>query len=80
MMSTTDKFYLEQAFQLFQVTVAASHEISLMTYSFLHEEDLDYAINAPVAPTTETEVHARYESRKRRLHTRCKGLLFLVRA
>lgn len=51
MMSTLDKFYLEQAFQLFQVAVAASHEISLMTYSFLHEEDPDYAINAPVAPT-----------------------------
>ena len=51
MMSNLDKIYLEQAFQLFQVIVAAFHEISLMTYSFLHEEDPDYAINAPVAPT-----------------------------
>lgn len=75
MMSTLDKFYLEQAFQLFQVAVAASHEISLMTFSFLHEEDPDYAINAPVAPITKTEVHARYESTKRRLNSRCMGLL-----
>ena len=41
MMSNRDKIYLEQAF----------HEISLMTYSFLHEEDPDYAIDAPVTPT-----------------------------
>ena len=75
MMSTPDKCYLEQAFQLLQVAVAASHEVSLMTYSFLHEEDPDYAINAPVAPTTKTEVHARYVSTKRRLNSRCKGLL-----
>ena len=46
-----------------------------MTSSFLHEEAPDYAINAPVAPISETEVHARYESRKRRLNSRCKGLL-----
>ena len=31
MMSTLDKCYLKQAFQLFQVAVAASYEISLMT-------------------------------------------------
>ena len=46
-----------------------------MTYSFLHEEDPDYAISAPVAPTTETEFHTEYESRKRRLNSRCKRLL-----
>ena len=33
------------------MTVPALHEISLVPYCFLHEEEADYAINAPVAPT-----------------------------
>ena len=46
-----------------------------MTYSFLNEEDPDYAIKAQVTPLTETYLNARCKSAERWLNSRCKGLL-----
>ena len=46
MMSTLDKFYLKKAFYLFKVAVTVSPKPSLLTYSFLNEEDPNYAIKA----------------------------------
>ena len=46
MMTTLAKFYLKQACYLFKVAITVSPKPSLMTYSFLNEEDPDYAIKA----------------------------------
>lgn len=73
--STLDKFYLKQACYLFKLAMTASPKPSLMTYSFLNEEDPDYAIKAQVTPLTKTYLHARCKSAERRLNSRCKGLL-----
>ena len=75
MMSTLDSFYLEQAAQLFQVALHTDQVASLLTYSFLHEEDLDYAIKLKVEPLKTAKVCDRAISMERRLNSRCKGLL-----
>ena len=75
MMSTLDSFYLEQVAQLFQVALHTDLAASLLTYSFLHEEDLDYAIKLKVEPLKTAEVCDRFISMERRLNSRCKGLL-----
>ena len=75
MMSTLDKSYLNQACYLFKMAKTASSKPSLMTCSFLNEEDPDYAIKALVTPLTEMDLHARCKSAERRLNSRCKGQL-----
>ena len=75
MMSTLDSFYLEQAAQLFQVALHTDQAASLLTYSFLHEEDPDYAIKLKVEPLKTAEVCDRFVSMERCLNSRCKGLL-----
>ena len=75
MMSTLDSSYLEQAAQLFQVALHTDQAASLLTYSFLHEEDSDYAIKLKVEPLKTAEVCDRFISMERRLNSRCKGLL-----
>ena len=46
MMSSLDKFYLNQACYLLKMAITASPKPSLMTYSFLKEKNPDYAIKA----------------------------------
>ncbi|MCJ1384759.1 hypothetical protein MMC17_007877 [Xylographa soralifera] len=75
MMGTLDPFYLEQAGQLFRVPMHARDSLSLMAYSFVHEQNPNYAIQAPIRPLSSAEMEERSTSTKRRLNSRCKGLL-----
>lgn len=70
-----EPFYLEQATQLFEVALKAHKPLSLLSYSFLHEDDPDFAIEAKVKPWTQTQIDHRLATAKRRLNSRCKGLL-----
>lgn len=55
-MGTLHKFYFEQADQLFQTALKAKEHIpSLMTYSFAHGEELDWATLASVEVISEPE-------------------------
>ena len=72
--NSLDPMYLEQATQLFQVALKAHKPLSLLTYSFLHE-DSEYALKAKVGAWPQAEVDHRLTTIKRRINSRCKGLL-----
>ncbi|KAL2054728.1 hypothetical protein ABVK25_005032 [Lepraria finkii] len=65
MISTLDSFYLEQAAQLFQVALHTDQAATLLTDSFLHEENPDYAIKLKVEPLKTAEVCNRFISMER---------------
>ena len=67
--------YLEQATQLFEVTLSAHEPLSLLTYSFVHEDNPDFAINAKVEAFSQAHLDYRLTQTRRRLNSRCKGLL-----
>lgn len=76
MMGTLDSFYLKQAYQLFEIAIVSRDPaLPLMTYSFVHEDDPEYALNVQVRGLSPVECSSRFESMKRRLNSRCKGLL-----
>jgi len=75
MLGTLEPFYFAQALQLFQVALNAQRQLDLLTYSYMLEDDPDYALNVETKPLTKREVSERYESMRRRLNSRCKGLL-----
>lgn len=75
MLDSLDPFYLEHASQLFQLVRAAYRPLSLLGMSFADEEDVMYAIEAEVKPLTDEEKLLRCEETRRRLNSRCKGLL-----
>lgn len=75
MLGTLEPFYLAQALQLFQVALNAPRQLSLLTYSYMLEDDPDYALNVETKPLSRQEVSQRHESARRRLNSRCKGLL-----
>ena len=62
-MGQLEGFYLEQAYELFQVATDASEPLSLLTYSYIRGE-VGYG-----------STEARCSSMERRLMSRCKGLL-----
>lgn len=74
-LSSFDPFYLEHASQLFQLVRASYRPISLLALSFADEEDHMYAIEAEVRQLTDEEKWIRCEETRRRLNSRCKGLL-----
>ncbi|USP82832.1 hypothetical protein yc1106_10106 [Curvularia clavata] len=74
-LNTTDETYSERAAETFDIALQASEPLSLMTYSYLDEEDPRFAINAGIRPLGLREVLYRLRTMKRRLNARCNGLL-----
>ncbi len=74
-MNMLDRFYLEQATQLFEVAVCAHKGLSLMAYTFIHEADPDFAVKSKVEPISVPEIYERFKVMERRLNFRCKGML-----
>jgi hypothetical protein len=70
-----DPFYLEHASQLFQLTRASGVSPSLLCLSLADEEDPEYCFRTAVKPFTHSEKLLRSRNMKRRLNSRCKGLL-----
>jgi hypothetical protein len=76
MMNTLDKFYQQQASQLFQIVHRARLPLSVLSLSFADDdEDPEFAIRAKLDPLDEKELSWRYEETVRRVNSRCKGLL-----
>ncbi|KAH8592623.1 hypothetical protein B0O99DRAFT_629379 [Bisporella sp. PMI_857] len=66
--------YFEQASRLFQLVRAASEPLSLLSLS-LAEEGFEKAMSSEVKPMPVNEISFRVEAMRRRLNSRCKGLL-----
>ena len=78
MIASIEPVYREQTAQAFKYALEADRPLSLMTYSFLDEEDLDAMVTAPPNPLTSQEILSRQDDMRRRLNGRCKGLLEVV--
>ena len=71
---TLDGFYLKQATRMFQIALDAG-SLSLMTYSYTQKQDPDFPFKAEIEELSQQQVDERHASMKRRLNSRCKGLL-----
>ena len=78
MIASVEPIYREQTAQAFKFALEAEAPLSLMTYSFLDEEDLDAVVTAPLNPLTTQEILSRQDDMRRRLNGRCRGLLEVV--
>ncbi|RYN19215.1 hypothetical protein AA0119_g12859 [Alternaria tenuissima] len=74
-LSTTDETYAERAAETFDIALRASEPLSLLTYSFLDEEDPYHGINTGIKALSRQEILYRLRTMKRRLNARCNGLL-----
>ena len=78
MIASIEPVYREQTAQAFKYALEDKETHSLMTYSFLDEDDLDAVVSAPIEPLTSPEILSRQDDMRRRLNGRCKGLLEVV--
>ncbi len=74
MLNSLDPFYLEHASQIFQNVRAAKDPPSLLCLSFADEEP-EFVLETKVQPLPEKEKLSRADIMRRRLNSRCKGLL-----
>ena len=74
MLNSLDPFYLEHASQIFQHVRAANEPPSLLCLSFADEEP-EFILKMKVRPLPEGEEVSRADIMRRRLNSRCKGLL-----
>lgn len=75
MLLSLDPFYREHASQIFQIYRAANEDISLLHLSFADEEDTEHVFRAGVRMLSRSEKECRFDKMKRRLNSRCMGLL-----
>ena len=74
MLDSVDHLDVEHASQIFQHVRAAEEPPSLLCLSFADEEP-DFATKMKVQPLREDEKSSRAEEMRRRLNSRCRGLL-----
>lgn len=78
MLDNLDPLYLEHGSQLFQIIRAARVAPTLLCLSFADEPDPESVFRFPVTSLTTRELHSRAERMRRRLNSRCRGLLELA--
>lgn len=78
MIASVEPIYREQTAQAFTYALEVGIPLSLMTYSFLDDEDLDAVVTAPFNALTIQGIQERHDDMRRRLNGRCKGLLEVV--
>ena len=74
-LTSLDSFYLHQASQLFRLALEARNPLSVLTFSYLDQDDLNFALKSEIKSISEDEEAARCDTIERRLNSRCKGLL-----
>lgn len=72
-----DPFYFEHASQYFKLMMAARDPPSAIVFSFADEEDPEYVLKKPVEALAADQITMRILTIRRRLNSRCKGLLEL---
>lgn len=75
MLNSLEPFYYKHACQLIQTVEAAPKPLTLLQLYFADEEDPMIAMQAEVAPLAEGACNDMREEMRRRLNSRCKGLL-----
>ena len=80
MLYSVDKRYQGMAAQAFQIANQAAKPLELVIYSFLDEEDPDFALKLPIQPLTDEQIESRHEDMRKRLNARCRGLLEINRS
>ncbi|KAL9621621.1 MAG: hypothetical protein Q9160_004013 [Pyrenula sp. 1 TL-2023] len=75
MLDSVDGIYRSQTAEAFTFALEAVEPLSLMTFSFLDEEDPELAMTSSVKPLSEKDIIDRLDDMRRRLNARCKGLL-----
>lgn len=79
MFDSVEHIYREETAQLFRFALEAAEPLSLLTYSFLDEDDLDTVVSTSSTFLTSVDVDTRECDMQRQLDCRCKGLLEVVR-
>ncbi|OJJ05862.1 hypothetical protein ASPVEDRAFT_45324 [Aspergillus versicolor CBS 583.65] len=74
-LTSLNSFYLQQASQLFRLALEAPRPLEVLTFSYLDEDDPDFALRSEIKPLSNEEESIRCEDIERRLNSRCKGLL-----
>ena len=79
-LNSIEKVYHPQTSQIFQMCLAATKPLSLLTFSFLEDEERipDYAIQASMSPWTSDYMTTRCEVVKKRVKARCRDFLEIV--
>lgn len=78
MLDSIDTFYAQQAGRIFGLMAAAKGQLTVLGLFYADMEEhtsLDMALNTPMGSLSSEEETDRYEMTKRRLNSRCKGLL-----
>ncbi|KAF2095990.1 hypothetical protein NA57DRAFT_59051 [Rhizodiscina lignyota] len=76
MLYSLDPFYLEHAAQYFQLIRTTLHPLKVLSLGYADEEhSWSAAIMRPVSPITTSEATLLHETMRRRINSRCKGLL-----
>jgi hypothetical protein len=75
MLNSVEEDYHEQQAQMLLVACQAMEPLSLIAFSFLDEEDPDFALNCPVEDLSFEVVENRCEDMRKRLVARCRLLL-----
>ena len=70
-----DPFYFKHACQYFQLVLESNGSVDGLLLSFADEEDIDFAVRLPIRPLSKSRYLARVATLRRRLNSRCKGLL-----
>ena len=78
-LDSIEPFYREQTAQSFTYALEAVEPLSLLTYSFLDEENLKIVLASTDNLLTTDKIVIRKDDMQRRLNGRCKGLLEVVR-
>ena len=73
-LQSLDPFYFEHALQYFQLVKCAPSPLTLLDFSFADEES-DFIFNCEFGDLSSDEKRYRAETMRRRLNSRCKGLL-----
>ena len=81
MLDTIDQNYQQQTAQTFQVALAASEPLTLMTYHMLDELETnpEFALNLETRVMSEMNIRSRHDDMKLRINARCKDLLQVTR-
>ncbi|OCL04539.1 hypothetical protein AOQ84DRAFT_416018 [Glonium stellatum] len=74
-LNSLDPFYFSHACQYFQIVRAAQHPVPLLAFYYVDDEYTNSAMKAEVKELTLAERTSREEEMRRRLNSRCKGLL-----
>jgi hypothetical protein len=74
-LNSVEPDYHEQQAQMLQIACQAEEPLNPIAYSFLDEDDLNFAIDCPVKPMPHDLLSHRCEDMKKRVVARCKLLL-----